>query len=942
MLKINPFSQIPETEKVSASKGIAFKSTEKASTQEQAQVSAPMNVTPDFKVKKPMAYQQLEDIELAFDKKAKQYKLANGQRVIIFPKEGRTVLKTYVNTGSLNEPDDKRGISHFIEHNLFNGSEGLEAGEFFKTVDEMGATTNASTSFSKTDYFISSNNLNDENFEKQMKIHASMLESPLFLLDKLEKEKGVVNQEINMYMGYSDNLAVNNTIKKLFNIQTNSPDLIAGTTNNITNLTREDVVEYFNNNYYPANMVTVITGEVDPDETMKLVSKYFTSTKQPSQPRIHEKLTPIDKTIREDMISDKATATSIVMGFQGPPNNAIEDDIYVEAAAHILTNFENSRINKNLEKYNAEVWITPERLGNKPDSPTALICTTEGTEENSEKILKEIYKGLQSFTTNPPTEKEMTIVKKQMLKYLNNRYDYSFAINYMIGATVQDNKVDYLKKYEKIVNDMTPQDIVNAAKKYLDVNKTAITVMHPATANEKTISDNYKNSISFTGAVTTKQNPEFIDNKQIKQYDLNNNYRVALHNTNSKKTDFAINIILDDLSPQKAATTHILSKMMQEGSMDKDKETFIDNLELNAIDLETHAYYGGLVINGDCNANDMQTALKAVNEVVNTPRITEETLEKAKDDIRTSISIREKNVRDKLDKEIYKGLPMGITSDDILKSLDNITLEDVKKLHKEILDKSTGTAVISGPFEKMPELKTQAFETLSQLPTAQPHKIHFKDIYEPTTETKVLTETHNKNQAEIIECFKFKINKNLKDETTIDLLNEILGGGTSSRLFNDLREKQKLGYWVNSTYNTHDNIGTLLLSIGTTTEDKEAGINSYENIEKSINGFNHHIQKLLTEKVTDEELKAAKLKLKEYIYNLKEGQYRKTSQIIDGIDGFYGTDEVNKKFKIIDEITADDIQNAAKYIFQNKPTYSLIATENSIEHNKEFLNSLCS
>ena len=175
----------------------------------------------------------------------------------------------------------------------------------------------------------------------------------------------------------------------------------------------------------------------------------------------------------------------------------------------------------------------------------------------------------------------------------------------------------------------------------------------------------------------------------------------------------------------------------------------------------------------------------------------------------------------------------------------------------------------------------------------------------------------------------------------IKLLSQILGGGSSSRLFNDLREEQKLAYWVNSNYNTNDNIGTFSLSIGTTTEDKEAGINSYENIEKSINGFNKHIQKLLTENVTEEELNAAKLKMKDILYDTKEGQECKTNQIIDGISGHYGIDEVNQKLKIIDEITVDDIKNAANYIFQNKPTYSLIATENTIEANKEFLNSLC-
>ena len=197
MLRINPLTPNIESGQVNNNKNVKFQGT--TASQSQQTVTEPqMTITPDYKVKKPMPYQKLDDLNIGMDKFAKQYKLANGQRVIIFPKEGKTVVKTYVNTGSLNEPDKQRGISHLIEHNLFNGSDGLEAGEAFKIVNEMGAGMNASTSFSVTDYFIASNIINDKNLEKQLQVQSSMIDSPLFLIDKLEKEKQVVNQEINM------------------------------------------------------------------------------------------------------------------------------------------------------------------------------------------------------------------------------------------------------------------------------------------------------------------------------------------------------------------------------------------------------------------------------------------------------------------------------------------------------------------------------------------------------------------------------------------------------------------------------------------------------------------------------------------------------------------------------------------------------------------------
>ena len=72
--------------------------------------------------------------------------------------------------------------------------------------------------------------------------------------------------EINMCLSDDNNVGYTKTLKNLFGIKSSSDDLVAGSTDNIDALTRDDVVNYFNNNYYPANMVTVVSGEVNPDE----------------------------------------------------------------------------------------------------------------------------------------------------------------------------------------------------------------------------------------------------------------------------------------------------------------------------------------------------------------------------------------------------------------------------------------------------------------------------------------------------------------------------------------------------------------------------------------------------------------------------------------------------------------------------------------------------
>ena len=933
MVKINSINSVNNYQ---YSNKQVFKGNETVQT--NPQIEQLSNIQPDFAVKTPMAYTKTGEMNFPYDTKAYCYKLANGQRVIVVPQEGETVLRTYVNTGSMNEPDNLRGISHYIEHNLFNGSQGLEQGDFFKQVDKMGGSTNASTSFAETNYYISSNLLNDGDLENKIKLHASMLETPIFAAEKLEKEKGIVNSEINMITQNPENLAVNRMLKNLYNIKTTSTDMIGGTTDNITNLSREDVVNYYNNNYYPANMVTVITGDVNPEETIKLISKYFTSKKQPAGQRHFESLTPTQKTIREDLISDKATATSIVLGFNGPASNNTKERIYLEALDILLVNSTTARISTRLKEFGTGCEMDTEKLSTNPSEPRAVIFVSSSTENNSEKVLKQIFNEIGNIENNPPSDEEMLIIKKKMLNSFPTIFESSFGTNNAIGTSFLENNQDYLNNYEQIVKSMTAQDLVNTAKKYLDINKASVTLVHPATATAESIKQNYKNTISFTGA---KKEPVNIDS--VKQYNLSNNYRVVLSNSKTDNAKIAFQIYTDKyFNNNKPSTALVLEQLLrEEASMLKDHDEFASYLGKNGIIKKTACDENSLSYTLSCNVEDMQAAADAIKETLEHPRLTEQEFVVAKYLLKEKLMRTEKSAFDKLATELYKNLPVGYTKEEILKDLDTLKFDDVKELYSYLLNNGKGEIVISAPFDKNQELTKLVFNNFSTLPTVKPYSQKvLEDIYTPVEKTKVLTEKGFTNQAEIIQAYKFRINENIKDLVTIALLDTILGGNPSSRLFNDLREQKKLAYQVKSSFETSNNQGILLLRIKTTTDNKDTGEKSFDNIQKSIEGFNKHIEKIKTEKVTEEELNNAKLNLKNTVLNNNNFAYGKMSGFLLGIKSPYGISRDNQIFEEIDKITADDIYNAANYIFSGKPVYSIYTTQETLDANKNYLQSL--
>ncbi len=901
------------------------------------------NIVPDYNVKVPLKYTSQEVQDLPCSIKAHLYKLENGQRVVIIPKEGPTIVKTYVNVGSMNEPDRVRGISHFIEHNLFNGSDGLEAGEFFEKVNKMGASTNASTSFAATDYYIESNLLKKTDLENKIKIHASMLETPKFANEMLEKEKGPVTSEINMILDDPENIAINNTLKLLYNINTTSKDIIGGSVENIQKITRDDVVDYYKRNYYPANMTTVITGEVDPDKTMSLVSKYFRSNNINPKPRNYENLVPIEKTVRNDFISDKTNSAILSMGFNGPKNNDTKDKILLDAFQFFLVGSSVARLNKSLQEIQTNAFIASDRINSKPDGNVVILFSTQTSEGNVENAIKKVFNEVADLEKNPPTDQELSIVKKKLKLNLAQVFESSSIINSVVGTAMLDDDLKSVMEFEKIIDNLSATDIVNFAKKYFNLNKVAITVVHPDNATLKSINQNYQrvHHPSFTGNSEDINHKTAIDTSRINQYVLANNFSVVTNDVNKDLATFDLSLSAFAPANIKPGVSQILSIILNRGSGSKDEKKFFMDLEKQGIQTAFDASERELYVSSMFLPSDSENAIRSAKEVLLNPRFTEEDLKYAKNLLKETLESEPKNSKEGLLEEMFKGQLYGITNEDILKNIATINLDDVKGLYQYIINNAQGQIVISGPFKNNSEFKNKVFSQLStDFKTLKPASAKVFKSYLPIENKNIVVQEHNKSQAEIQMGYKFKTNNNIKDAIIFDLLNTILGATPSSRLFSDLREQQKLAYQVNSRLNNYDNSGVISLFIKTTTDEPLTKITSYDNVQKSINGFNKHINKLMNENVSSEELESAKLNLKNKILNYSELTSDENRSILLGLKSYYGVSQDNMTLDLVDTITVDDIRAAANYIFKTNPTISIVATKNTINNNKEYLTSL--
>ena len=190
--------------------------------------------------------------------------------------------------------------------------------------------------------------MNAADLETQIKVLSAMTEDLKLSDEMIKKEKGPVSSEINMILDNPQTIAMDQTVRTLFNLSSPADELVGGSVEHIQNLTRKDVVDYYNKYYTPDNTNIVITGDVNPDEAIALVSKHFTSTKHSVGKKYEEKLSPITKTVRKDYISDKAKSAVIMLGFAGPKNfDSKEKLIYSIAVDYLYSN--TSGLTKNLK-----------------------------------------------------------------------------------------------------------------------------------------------------------------------------------------------------------------------------------------------------------------------------------------------------------------------------------------------------------------------------------------------------------------------------------------------------------------------------------------------------------------------------------------------------------------------------------------------------------------
>jgi len=396
--------------------------------------------------------------------------LDSGLRIVTasVPYLSSATVAAFVNTGSRSEEKEINGLSHFLEHMAFKGTENRSVFQIANEVERIGASMNAYTSKEITAYYVSSL---AEHIELSVDIISDVLINSVFPQEELDRERGVVLQEIarayddpfGLSFGFYDTVAYPNQ---------NYGRTILGDPEFIKTASRDDFKNYMNKHYTTGNMIVVGAGNVDHDKFVELVAKYFAGIKVGS----FEKQEAALHVGGQHIFNKEFEQTSIVYGFKAPTIN--DTNKYAASMFDaVLSSGMSSPLFTEVREKRGLVYSVGASFGPGKDYGDFVVYA--GTTPNN---LTEFF----DVSTDVLLQMTQNISDEDMFRSLN-RFKTGYLMNLERPFSLAQSVVSDLFNHGEVrvgefiekIESVTKEDISNVAKEILS-SKPTLSMVGPA------------------------------------------------------------------------------------------------------------------------------------------------------------------------------------------------------------------------------------------------------------------------------------------------------------------------------------------------------------------------------------------------------------------------------------------------------------------------------
>lgn len=403
-----------------------------------------------------------------------EYDLDNGLHVILHEDHSTPIVTVSVmyHVGSKNENPERTGFAHFFEHLLFEGSENIGRGEFFKIIENAGGSNNANTFYDRTYYYetLPSNHLETGLWlESERMLHARVD------IEGVETQREVVKEERRLRVDNQPyGSLLEETMKRVFKVHPYQWSVI-GSMDHLDAAEEADYKTFYKDFYVPENAVLSIAGDLDVEETKQLIDKYFSTIpaggKAIYRPDIKE---PAMKGETRDTVYDNIQLPAVIQAYR-IPEQGTPDSYAVEMLTRALSVGNSSRLSvRAVDQEQKAVFAGafPLALEDEGVLINYGICNMGIDPMDLEKLYdEEVAKVKNELISEREFQKLQNQIENEILSSNASTAGIAESLaNYHMYFGYTDLINTEIEKYRAV----TREDIQRVAKKYLDFNNRVI------------------------------------------------------------------------------------------------------------------------------------------------------------------------------------------------------------------------------------------------------------------------------------------------------------------------------------------------------------------------------------------------------------------------------------------------------------------------------------
>ena len=408
-------------------------------------------------------------------------KLENGLTVMIIPKKG--VQKKYViwgtNYGSndskfvvpgeTKETEVPKGVAHFLEHKMFEQENGVNS---LDALTALGVDANAYTTNDHTAYLFECT----ENFYPALDELMDYVQTPHFTDENVEKEKGIIGQEIMMYDDYPEWKVYLNALEAMYYEHPVKLD-ITGTIETISHIDKDILYKCYNTFYNPSNMAMVICGDFEPETLLEEIKKRLIDKKANGEiKRIYpeEKEEIVKQKIEQNMDVSQPLFTIGIKDKLAETKERVRKHITIEILLNMIIG-KSSKLYKEL--YDEGIIYTVPSLDYEFARGYAHVLIT-GKSPEPEKVYEKFKETIAKMKEQPIDNSEFNRIKKRIYgEYVKEYNDTSdIARMFLADYFKEINSFDYLEE----ISTINEQYVEQILKEVFDDNKMIISVIKRA------------------------------------------------------------------------------------------------------------------------------------------------------------------------------------------------------------------------------------------------------------------------------------------------------------------------------------------------------------------------------------------------------------------------------------------------------------------------------